>query len=112
MQRIAVQACPDMLAAITGRWTSGAARRPAEVHPFGKRLEELQIGDTIVGGPRTVTREDINHFAEFTGNTFYAHTDPAAAIENPLFRGIVAHGYPQVSLAVAKLPTESNARES
>ena len=48
---------------------------------------------------RTVTLDDIDHFAEFTGDTFYAHTDPEAAAANPLFGGIVAHGYLVVSLA-------------
>ncbi|HJT93474.1 MAG TPA: phenylacetic acid degradation bifunctional protein PaaZ [Mycobacterium sp.] len=99
MQRTAVQADPDTMTAITGRWTTGAARQRTEVHPFRKHLEELQIGDTIVGGPRVVTLEDIDHFAEFTGDTFYAHTDPEAAAANPLFGGIVAHGYLVVSLA-------------
>ena len=42
---------------------------------------------------------DIEHFAEFTGDTFYAHTDEEAAAKNPLFGGIVAHGYLIVSLA-------------
>jgi oxepin-CoA hydrolase/3-oxo-5,6-dehydrosuberyl-CoA semialdehyde dehydrogenase len=46
-----------------------------------------------------VTQEDIDHFAEFTGDTFYAHTDPEAAAANPLFGGIVAHGYLVVSFA-------------
>lgn len=99
MQRSAVQASPDMLTAITGRWTTGAARDVGDMHPFRKHLEELRIGDTIVGGPRTVALEDIDHFAEFTGDTFYAHTDPEAAAANPLFGGIVAHGYLVVSLA-------------
>lgn len=99
MQRTAIQASPDMLTAITGRWTTGSARTSTEVHPFRKNLDELQIGDTIVGGPRVVSLEDIDHFAEFTGDTFYAHTDPEAAAQNPLFGGIVAHGYLVVSLA-------------
>lgn len=99
MQRTAVQGSPDMLTAITGRWTKGAAQTQTEVHPFRKHLEELQIGDTVVGGPRVVSRADIDHFAEFTGDTFYAHTDPEAAARNPLFGGIVAHGYLVVSLA-------------
>jgi oxepin-CoA hydrolase/3-oxo-5,6-dehydrosuberyl-CoA semialdehyde dehydrogenase len=99
MQRTAIQASPDMLTAITGRWTTGSARTKTSAHPFRKHLEELHIGDTIVGGPRIVSLEDIEHFAEFTGDTFYAHTDPKAAAENPLFGGIVAHGYLVVSLA-------------
>lgn len=99
MQRTAVQGSPDMLTAITGRWLTGAARRDDGVHPFRKSLAELRIGDTVTAGPREVTLDDIGHFAEFTGDTFYAHTDPEAAAANPLFGGIVAHGYLVVSLA-------------
>jgi oxepin-CoA hydrolase/3-oxo-5,6-dehydrosuberyl-CoA semialdehyde dehydrogenase len=71
----------------------------AEVHPFRKSLAELRVGDSITAGPRTVPREDIDHFAEFTGDTFYAHTDEEAAAANPLFGGIVAHGYLVLSFA-------------
>jgi oxepin-CoA hydrolase/3-oxo-5,6-dehydrosuberyl-CoA semialdehyde dehydrogenase len=99
MQRTAVQADPDTLAAITGRWVAGAERHETDVHPFRKHLEELRPGDTIVAGPRTVTQDDVEHFAEFTGDTFYAHMDAEAAAANPLFGGRVAHGYLIVSLA-------------
>jgi oxepin-CoA hydrolase/3-oxo-5,6-dehydrosuberyl-CoA semialdehyde dehydrogenase len=99
MQRTALQGSPDMLTAITGRWTKGSGRREDGVHPFRKSLAELRIGDTIQSGPRRVTLADIDHFAEFTGDTFYAHTDAEAAAKNPLFGGIVAHGYLVVSLA-------------
>ncbi|HXV94235.1 MAG TPA: phenylacetic acid degradation bifunctional protein PaaZ [Pseudonocardia sp.] len=99
MQRTAVQADPDTLAAVTGRWVQGAQRAVTDVHPFRKHLEELRIGDTVVAGPRTVTQEDVEHFAEFTGDTFYAHTDAEAAAANPLFGERVAHGYLVVSLA-------------
>jgi oxepin-CoA hydrolase / 3-oxo-5,6-dehydrosuberyl-CoA semialdehyde dehydrogenase len=99
MQRTAVQADPDMLTAITGRWVAGSQRHVTDVHPFRKHLEELTIGDTIVAGPRTVSQEDVEHFAEFTGDTFYAHMDAEAAAANPLFGERVAHGYLVVSLA-------------
>ncbi|MFC5828870.1 phenylacetic acid degradation bifunctional protein PaaZ [Nonomuraea insulae] len=99
MQRTAVQGSPDQLTAITGRWTTGAARAESGVHPFRKSLAELRIGDTIASEKRTVSRADIDHFSEFTGDTFYAHTDEEAAARNPLFGGIVAHGYLVVSLA-------------
>ena len=46
-----------------------------------------------------MTRADVDHFASFTGDTFYAHTDQDAAAANPLFGGIVAHGYLVLSLA-------------
>ncbi|MDQ2737321.1 MAG: aldehyde dehydrogenase family protein, partial [Actinomycetota bacterium] len=99
MQRTAIQSSPDMLTAITGRWTTGAARTTSDVHPFRKSLAELRIGDTVVGGPRIVTLADIDHFAEFTGDTFYAHTDEQAAAANPFFDGRVAHGYLVVAFA-------------
>jgi oxepin-CoA hydrolase/3-oxo-5,6-dehydrosuberyl-CoA semialdehyde dehydrogenase len=98
MQRTAVQASPKVLTAITGRWITGAPRNEGE-HPFRKSLARLRVGDSVVAGPRTVTLDDIAHFAEFTGDNFYAHTDEAAAAANPLFGGIVAHGYLVVSLA-------------
>jgi oxepin-CoA hydrolase/3-oxo-5,6-dehydrosuberyl-CoA semialdehyde dehydrogenase len=99
MQRTAVQGSPDMLTAITGRWFTGSARTVTDVHPFRKSLAELRLGDTVVGGPRTVTQEDVEHFAEFTGDTFYAHMDADAAAANPFFGERVAHGYLVVSLA-------------
>ncbi|MFE3290873.1 phenylacetic acid degradation bifunctional protein PaaZ [Rhodococcus sp. NPDC059234] len=99
MQRTAIQANPDILTAVGNRWVTGSAQPVGDVHPFRKCLAELRLGDTVVAGPRVVTLEDIDHFAEFTGDTFYAHTDPAAAAANPLFGGIVAHGYLVVSLA-------------
>jgi oxepin-CoA hydrolase/3-oxo-5,6-dehydrosuberyl-CoA semialdehyde dehydrogenase len=99
MQRTALQGSPDMLTAITGRWTTGSRRVLDEVHPFRKSLAELRVGDTIETASRTVTLDDIDHFAEFTGDTFYAHTNPEAAAANPFFGGIVAHGYLVVSLA-------------
>ncbi|MQA08387.1 MAG: phenylacetic acid degradation bifunctional protein PaaZ [Pseudonocardiaceae bacterium] len=99
MQRTAVQASPKVLGAVTGQWVPGAERSVTEVHPFRKSLAELRVGDAVVAGPRMVTRQDVAHFAEFTGDTFYAHTDEEAAKANELFGGIVAHGYLVVSLA-------------
>ncbi|GAA2312034.1 phenylacetic acid degradation bifunctional protein PaaZ [Actinomadura luteofluorescens] len=99
MRRTAVQAGPAMLTSITGRWVPGTDRTVTDVHPFRKHLEELSVGDTAVGGPRVVTLADVEHFAEFTGDTFYAHTDEEAARANPFFGGRVAHGYLVVSFA-------------
>ncbi|WP_299051330.1 phenylacetic acid degradation bifunctional protein PaaZ [uncultured Nocardioides sp.] len=99
MQRTAVQGSPDMITAVTGRWTTGSQRRDDGTHPFRKSLAELRVGDTIASESRRISLEDIEHFAEFTGDTFYAHTDEEAARRNPLFGGIVAHGYLVVSIA-------------
>lgn len=98
MQRTAIQGSPEMLTAITGVWHAGAATRD-DVHPFRKSLQELRIGDQVVSEPREVTLEDITHFAEFTGDTFYAHMDEEAAAANPFFPGRVAHGYLLLSFA-------------
>ena len=38
---------------------------------------------------RIVTLEDIEHFAGFTGDTFYAHMDEVAAAANPFFPAMV-----------------------
>jgi oxepin-CoA hydrolase/3-oxo-5,6-dehydrosuberyl-CoA semialdehyde dehydrogenase len=99
MQRTAVQASPRILSAVTGTWVPGAQRDAGGEHPFRKPLSSLRPGDTVVAGPRRVTLEDIEHFAEFTGDTFYAHMDEAAARANPFFDGRVAHGYLVLSFA-------------
>jgi oxepin-CoA hydrolase / 3-oxo-5,6-dehydrosuberyl-CoA semialdehyde dehydrogenase len=99
MQRTALQGSPTTLSRITDRWIRGAARNEGRVHPFRKHLEELEVGDTLITGTRTMTLEDIEHFAHFTGDTFYAHMDEAAAKANPFFGGRVAHGYFIIALA-------------
>src|SRR5689334_2851924 len=99
MQRTAVQASPRVLAAVTRRWIPGTERNADGGHPFRKPLADLRTGDTVVAGPRPVTLADIEHFAEFTGDTFYAHMDEEAARANPFFDGRVAHGYLIVSFA-------------
>lgn len=99
MQRTAVQGSPEMLTALTGVWHAGAAAHSDGRHPFRKSLAELRIGDQIVSASREVTLADIETFAHFTGDTFYAHMNEAAAAANPFFPGRVAHGYLLVSWA-------------
>ncbi|WP_372967809.1 phenylacetic acid degradation bifunctional protein PaaZ [Microbacterium sp.] len=99
MQRTAVQGSPEMLTALTGVWHAGAASHAGGRHPFRKSLAELRIGDQIVSASREVTLDDIETFARFTGDTFYAHMDEDAAAANPFFPGRVAHGYLLVSWA-------------
>ncbi|MDY0910589.1 phenylacetic acid degradation bifunctional protein PaaZ [Microbacterium sp. CFBP9034] len=98
MQRTAVQGSPAMLTALTGVWHQGAASR-TDRHPFRKSLSELAVGDQLVSGSRAVTLDDIETFAQFTGDTFYAHMNEEAAAANPFFPGRVAHGYLLVSWA-------------
>ena len=98
MQRTAVQGSPRLLSAVTGRWVEGADVHHGQ-HPFRKSLAELRIGDQLVTASRQVTQEDVEHFAHFTGDTFYAHMDSAAAKANPFFDDRVAHGYLIASFA-------------
>jgi len=99
MQRTAVQGSPEMLTAITGVWHAGAGVRDDGIHPFRKPLAQLRIGDRIASASREVALDDIETFAHFTGDTFYAHMDEVAAAANPFFPGRVAHGYLLVSWA-------------
>ena len=92
MRRVALQGSPDVLSGLTEQWRGGAAVAEGE-HPFRKSLARLRTGDRIVSEEREITLDDIGHFAEFTGDTFYAHTDEEAAAANPFFPGRVAHGY-------------------
>lgn len=99
LQTTALQGSPDQLSAVTDQWIRGARRKEDDVHPFRKTFEELAIGDSYLSEYKEITVEDIEHFAEFTGDKFYAHMDEEAAKANPFFEGRVAHGYYIVSLA-------------
>jgi oxepin-CoA hydrolase/3-oxo-5,6-dehydrosuberyl-CoA semialdehyde dehydrogenase len=99
MQRTALQSSPAMIAAITEQYIPGAPKHEIDVHPFRRKMSELNIGDTLKTNSRTVTLEDIEHFAEFTGDKFYAHMDEEAAKASPVFEGRVAHGYLILSFA-------------
>jgi oxepin-CoA hydrolase/3-oxo-5,6-dehydrosuberyl-CoA semialdehyde dehydrogenase len=99
MQRTAIQGSAALLATLSGTWTHGAPLVEKPAHPFRYRFDELEIGQSLETAQRTVTLEDIEHFAHFTGDTFYAHMDDAAAKANPFFPGRVAHGYLLLSFA-------------
>lgn len=99
MQRTAIQGSPDILSAIGEQWVPGGAEITGPAHPFTRKFGDLAIGETLHTAPRTVTLEDIETFAHFTGDTFYAHMDDEAAKRNPFFPGRVAHGYLLLSFA-------------
>ena len=99
MQRTAVQGSPDVIAAVTGQWLPGATTTEGPAHPFRRSFDALRIGDTLHTAEREVKLADIEHFADFTGDTFYAHMDDDAARRNPFFPGRVAHGYLLLSFA-------------
>ncbi len=99
MQRTAIQGSPEILRAVGGVWVKGARELDPGAHPFTKRFDALEIGDTLWTEPRSISLDDIEHFAHFTGDTFYAHMDQEAAEANPFFPGRVAHGYLLLSFA-------------
>ena len=99
MQRTAVQGSPDILTAIGQQWVPGATEKTDKPHPFTRSFTALEIGETFHSDSRQVTLEDIETFAHFTGDTFYAHMDDEAARANPFFPGRVAHGYLLLSFA-------------
>ena len=99
MQVTSVSASPAMVTAVTGRFTAGAPTTSGPVHPFRRLFEDLAVGETLHTAARTVTLEDIERFADLSGDRFYAHMDEAAAKANPFFDGRVAHGYFVVSAA-------------
>ncbi|MBK8542780.1 MAG: phenylacetic acid degradation bifunctional protein PaaZ [Caulobacteraceae bacterium] len=93
MQRTALQGHPRIFAAIVKRYIAGMPTENAEQHPFRRKFHDLPIGYQLKTKAREITLDDIEHFAQFTGDTFYAHMDEEAAKANPLFGGRVAHGY-------------------
>ncbi len=99
LQRTAVQGTPDLVTAASGRWVKGARELDPGTHPFRKPFGTLAIGDTFHSAERAVTVDDIERFAELSGDRFYAHMDDAQAARNPLFGGRVAHGYLLVAAA-------------
>lgn len=99
LQRVAIQGSPNVLTKVTQRWVQGSHENILTEHPFRKSFDEIKIGDTLITKPRTISLEDIEHFAGFTGDNFYAHMDEEAAKANPIFGGRVAHGYLLLSFA-------------
>lgn len=92
LQRTAIQGSPNMITAISNVYQQYAKGNVSDKHPFRKYFEELNIGDQIVTEKRTITSEDIDRFADLSGDHFYAHmikTD----FNGTMFEEQVAHGY-------------------
>jgi oxepin-CoA hydrolase/3-oxo-5,6-dehydrosuberyl-CoA semialdehyde dehydrogenase len=92
LQRTAIQGHPSMITAITQQYQQGARYHISEKHPFRLHFEELHIGDTLLSETHLVTLQNIEDFAELSGDRFYAHMD-ANSLEGTPFTGRVAHGY-------------------
>jgi oxepin-CoA hydrolase/3-oxo-5,6-dehydrosuberyl-CoA semialdehyde dehydrogenase len=66
----------------------------------------LQIGDQIVTDKRVITADDIDRFADLSGDHFYAHIK-TIDFTGTMFERQVAHGYFIMSIA-AGLFVDSN----
>lgn len=101
MNKVAVQADPTTLAAMTREHIPGAEVREDVIHPFRKTFDQIQPGDSLLTHRRTVTEADIVNFAALTGDHFYAHVDDIGAREG-IFGKRVAHGYFLISAAAGQ----------
>lgn len=98
LQRTALQGSPTTITAITNVYQQYAAGKDPGKHPFRKYFEELQIGDQIVTEKRVITSEDIDRFADLSGDHFYAHIK-TTDFTGTMFEQQVAHGYFIMSIA-------------
>ena len=98
LQRTALQGSPTTITAITNVYQPNAKGKAPGKHPFKKYFEELQIGDQIVTEKRIITSEDIDKFADLSGDHFYAHIK-TTDFTGTMFEQQVAHGYFIMSIA-------------
>ena len=92
MQRTAIQGHPSTVTAITKQYQIGAKQNIDGPHVFRKYFEEIQIGDTVITEKHLVTLDNIEEFAELSGDKFYAHMDENS-LDGTIFTERVAHGY-------------------
>lgn len=92
MQQVALQGSPTMLTAVTHVFAPQAKGKETSVHPFRKYFEELEVGDQLITGKRKITSEDIDRFANLSGDHFYAHI-ASTDFSDTMFERQVAHGY-------------------
>ncbi|QNA44821.1 phenylacetic acid degradation bifunctional protein PaaZ [Lacibacter sediminis] len=98
LQRTAIQGSPTTITAITNVYQPNAKGKDPGKHPFKKYFEELQIGDQIITEKRVITSEDIDRFADLSGDHFYAHIK-TTDFTGTMFEQQVAHGYFIMSIA-------------
>ena len=92
LQRTAIQGSPSTITAILNQYQQGAKPILKDIHPFKQYFEDLEISETLITEKHTVTLDDIEKFAELSGDKFYAHMDENA-LDGTIFTGRVAHGY-------------------
>jgi oxepin-CoA hydrolase / 3-oxo-5,6-dehydrosuberyl-CoA semialdehyde dehydrogenase len=98
LQRTALQGSPTMLTEVTQVYQPNAIGKKTDKHPFTKYFEELVIGEQILTEKRIITSEDIDRFADLSGDHFYAHIK-TTDFTGTMFEQQVAHGYFIMSIA-------------
>lgn len=98
LQRTALQGSPTMITAVTRVYQPHAKGIQDTVHPFRKYFEQLQIGEQLLTEKRQITAEDIDRFADLSGDHFYAHIK-GTDFTGTMFERQVAHGYLVMSIA-------------
>jgi len=98
LQRTALQGSPTSITNITNVYQPHAKGIDPGKHPFKKYFEELNIGDQILTEKRLITSEDIDRFADLSGDHFYAHIK-TTDFTGTMFEQQVAHGYFIMSIA-------------
>src|SRR6476646_4065715 len=117
---------------MTTRWPSGTSREPSRSNPFPRSVvrvvtsanqierEEPKMAQTTVDGIEgvqglvgqhlgysdwvEVTQEQVNQFADATGDHQWIHVDPERAKKDSPFGGPIAHGYLTLSLIPSLVP--------
>ena len=98
LQRTAIQGSPTTITAITNIYQQFAEGKDPGKHPFTKYFEELEVGEQLITDKRTITSDDIDKFADLSGDHFYAHIK-TTDFEGTMFEQQVAHGYFIMSIA-------------
>ncbi len=98
LQRTAIQGSPSFITEVTQVYQPHAKGKDGAKHPFKKYFEELEIGEQIITEKRIITSEDIDKFAELSGDKFYAHLKETN-FDGTMFTHQVAHGYFIMSIA-------------
>jgi len=92
LQRTAIQGHPTTITALTKQYQVGGVQNTEGPHVFRKHFEEIEIGDTVITDKHLVTLDNIEDFAELSGDKFYAHMDENS-LDGTIFTERVAHGY-------------------
>ena len=100
-QAQAIKGCQEGLGP---RRNIGRRGQPARTHELLGGVQGLVGQHMGYSDWVTITQEQVNQFAEATGDHQWIHVDPERAAKESPFGGPIAHGYLTLSLVPALLP--------